>query len=525
MVKFKHSNEKNFEDIFDYIKKNINICLLNLFFIFLSYGTLIFYYKIGIDSERSSIMYDKIFDGAAWINQGRFGIVFLKNIFNTGIITVPVFNYILAFICLNITLLLINYILDRYNYNCKNRILTNLAFNIFFITSTQLSTWLTFTMYAFEMSIGYLTTVLAVFYISEYNIYGSDCKKNLWKSIIFLLLATSIYQSFVTLYVSIILFILIIRINNDKLRDDFNLIYISGLSAFISIVLYMVINKILSGVFIAESEGYIGGFIGWKKADLINSFFSVARSIGGILSGSSLYGGQIIGLIYIIAIIILIYLFLKYRDFKKIIYILILLIAPFILSLVFLSAQPIRSFVALPFVCGAVVYLAMNEMKKLYKFKFLGIICVCIVGINISVYPAKLNYGDFIRYNQDVNLANKISEKINELNLGEYPEYPVVFIGYNSSNDENYVIKNEVIGSSIFEWDMGNIVRQNYFMKTLGYTYIFPSNEEVQLGYEISKNMEIFPNEGSVVFKDKVIVVKLSNPTEYSYIWNFVNKD
>ena len=47
-------------------------------------------------------------------------------------------------------------------------------------------------------------------------------------------------------------------------------------------------------------------------------------------------------------------------------------------------------------------------------------------------------------------------------------------------------------------------------MRTIGYPYITATDEETQRAKEIAQTMDVWPNNGSVIFKDGLIIVRLS---------------
>ena len=121
---------------------------------------------------------------------------------------------------------------------------------------------------------------------------------------------------------------------------------------------------------------------------------------------------------------------------------------------------------------------------------------------------------DYMKYQSEVALANKISDRIDSLNLDNIFNYPVVFVGSMHPMNTPSETREDVIGSSFFEWDTPTPYGSNYrilgFMKTIGYQFRNPTLEEIEKGKTLAKDMRCWPNTNSVQFKDGIILVKLS---------------
>lgn len=71
---------------------------------------------------------------------------------------------------------------------------------------------------------------------------------------------------------------------------------------------------------------------------------------------------------------------------------------------------------------------------------------------------AQLFYSDYNRYEEDVKIANQISYRIMDLDLGETPPYPVVYLGKHEQKKRANVIKQEVLGFSFLNGMEGTII-------------------------------------------------------------------
>jgi len=494
-----------FSKLIKYISKNKYIIYVTIFFTVLTHGVSLFYFKIGIDSEKAIVNYNP----RGWIEQGRFGIPLIKKIFSTETITVPAYNILLGLTMLVLFSILSIYIINKYTEIHSK--LANIVFLIIFITFSQIPTYMTFVMYSFEVSMAYFIVALSILFISKAILE----KHNVWDfvlGIILLIIAISIYQSFISLYVSFVCIICFVSSNKNK--DIISEIINVGkfiVVLVIAAITYFFINFILTGS-IMNGDGYLGNFIGWKNNAIPKVIIEIIHSIGGVITGKNLYGAEILKIYYIIMPLILITLLFKSKKIIKAIYLIGFAISPFLFNIVLGSAQPVRSLMALPFFVGMFSYILILIFKNrnIQKLAFIGLV---LIGMYQAQATSKLYFGDYMRYEQDIQLGNSIAEKVEKLDLGEIPQYPIVYVGQHSLQENNLIIHNEVIGYSFFEWDQGNITRINYFMNILGHNYLVPSNDEVKKAYSISKNMPQWPSSGSVKFEGNVIVVKLSEPT------------
>ena len=495
----------------DYCKSNKNLIFWIIPFALLSHGVSLFYYKIGIDSEQAIYNYDKSFNPDLWIGQGRFGIAVLKRIFGTGIVTVPIFNITISCIALVISIYLILYLLNRNNIFNDDKI-ANVIFSIMFITSTQLVMYLTFTMYSFGVSVGFLITTVSIIFATRYSL-DKHFIQDLIVSCVLMILGISIYQSFINFFILGVCLVLIINKTNCKsisLKCQINQIINYIMILAISVSSYSLINYILIGIF--GSSGYIESFIGWGKQDNFLILSNILNNSLSIICGHKLYGSYSIFISYIIILYMAVYYtFLKSKNI--LFYVFGYSISIFLLDFLLGGVTPLRALVALPLFVSGSFYLLFKSINK-KEIRITVFILIFLLAVNQAAYCTKLHISDFIRYNQDVNTAVQINETINtKYNIET--KYPIIFVG-SLKNDNKFVIKLETVGSSIFEHDDGNIFRIIPFMEILGYNYEHPSEDDIVKGYKISQTMKSWPSKDSVYSDGSVIVVKLSEPSQ---IW------
>ena len=179
----------------------------------------------------------------------------------------------------------------------------------------------------------------------------------------------------------------------------------------------------------------------------------------------------------------------------------------------------VRTQLLLPFVAGVGFQYLVNKASNIsFLFPKMSIIAIAFVGViclHQSMDSARLYYTQYVQYEEDVRVAEKISNQIEQLGLGENPVEPVVFVGWRVPQKNSMCYESndlELIGRSFFEVcfsTMHGSTVINHFMDTLGYSYIMPSQEQCDKDQNIAQTMENWPNDGSVIEKEGIIIVKL----------------
>ena len=115
---------------------------------------------------------------------------------------------------------------------------------------------------------------------------------------------------------------------------------------------------------------------------------------------------------------------------------LFLLASPFFMT-VLMGAEPNkRSQLLLPFVVGVGFQYLVNAITNIpiprLKSKYMFVVVSGVVGLlclHQSMDSARLYYTQYVQYEEDVRVAEKISTQIEQLNLEKSPVKPVVFVG------------------------------------------------------------------------------------------------
>ncbi|OME15059.1 hypothetical protein BSK47_22610 [Paenibacillus odorifer] len=521
---------------YSYIKVN-KVLYVFLFFVAIwAYGFPLTQFTLSLD-EENALFRDFGASVSIWSSQGRFGISILKLVFHNW-----QSNSITASL-LAVTGLVFTSII--WAYALSSCIITKdkstkldwpgLGLALVFLTFPAHSENVGFSIMSFELGIGWIMVSAASLIVAKWAIM----KKNISYMLIALLLlifAISIYQAFMPVFICAVILITIMHLINLQnssinvnLKDTVVVVLKYILVAFLSLVIYKIIDIIIS-LFIPKSD-YVDGFFLWGKANSVIVVETLIENFKKLILGDVIFGSNIILPSIILSVLIL--LFFIFRALKNnnttttawiIAALLVAFItSPFLMSIILGSPMPIRtSFVLALFVSSIWYLLYMLTKKRLIRN------LIILVFVTTTIYQSQsmsqLYYSDYNRYQDDIKIANQIGTRILELDLGETPSKPVVFLGSHAQLPRENIIKQEILGFSFFEWYGGDKDRIGNFMSSLGYKYKIPTDIEREKAIKLAELMPAWPYKGSVALVDDLIIVNLSdNPEKYGL--NLINDE
>jgi len=176
------------------------------------------------------------------------------------------------------------------------------------------------------------------------------------------------------------------------------------------------------------------------------------------------------------------------------------------------NRPPLRSLYALPLAFAFMLfYLIMSYKKRAASV----IACFALLA---AVYQAQITaqvfYSDQIRYNEDVRLAHELNNLITQVQ-SDNEKLPVALIGkYQAASVfKTNFLQGEVIGHSVFEWTnkpSDTTERGLAFMKSLGFNYDMPYNEQLDQAHKEALLMPAYPDPSCVKRMRDFIVVRIS---------------
>lgn len=514
------------ESLSEYIRKNhLNIGLYS-FFILFSYSPKLFHTVISIDTESIISVPDGLYH--AWISMGRFGIILLKKLFGTYW-----FNPYVASVMLVVMMLASGFVWMYLFSNLfpKNSGKYFWVFPTIFLTSPLMAEQSSFLLQAYEVTfcIGLIGLALILFYK---GLYESKIVYYIFTSLC-LIICFATYQSTVILFVSGAIATFLAFFEKDTEEKNIQTIktlrYWGTIGKLIlvftvSYFIFFFINKIILFVLDIPVQTYITEQVRWGKDPLLTCLHNVLSHVKDIILGKTIYYTPVLTVVLILHMLYTLYGWKMRRKGYYIYFLasLALYVCPFIMTILLGGVITERTEWTIPFVNAFLVMYLINKAGSYARAKGYSVLTIVIVtfafafGMQQSLVTVRLFYTEHVKYQEDVILAAKISDRIEKLDLGEAPEAPVIFIGARKTHATPFMYKENEInlsGRSMFSISFstlhGTFVMNN-FMKAIGYDYQSPSEEQIGKAEIISQNMGIWPDTDSVRYEEGVIVIRLS---------------
>lgn len=492
-----------------FFESNKFLTIIAIIFAVLSFGYAITLFTLGVSTETS--VFNESSGSSRWAAQSRFSIAVLKKIFATNEI-LPFRTSLLAVIMIVLTALVLCKIISEVN-NFKVKKYSNVIFAILFISMPISAHYMYYLTYNFEIGIGMFLCALAVYFFNKNILILKKENKSIifsFLGIICLVTAIGEYQSFIPFFMLVqATTILLYFYNNDvKIGEKIKIISKYIILLILSIILYYIISKIFL-IFIPV-EKYSEGFISWGKKDVSVIINDLKSYFLGIYLKRSIYGSLIILPTVIMGCILSIYFLIFKKKIIESILVIFLLLTPMILPVLLGTAMPYRTQQTIMLMVPIIWYLVYNNLNNKFLSK-LFIILAFLFAIRQTMYINQIFYSDYLRYQNDINLSRRISDKIYDLNIENIENYPVVYLGKKETTEIPNLIKQELIGYSIYEWDNGNYKRMQHFMTLTTAKFKLVEDESIlENAKQVALEMPSWPNKGSVDFRSNMIIVKLS---------------
>lgn len=495
-------------------------------FLCAAYGIKVSHISISHDTEAVISVSEALYE--SWYTMGRFGLIFLKKILGTY-----VFNpYTASFFM--IVMMMFNSMLWTYLFcwlgNAQRKMVSvSWIFPAFFFTSMIMAEQNGFLLQAYEVNAAILMVGFALICLFKSFL---ETRKLRWciPAVFCCVIAFSVYQTLVPLFTAgaalcfVVLYDRMVQEQKTQISVKFCFILIGKLIAvfLFSFLVYQIVNKIILSLLGMETTSYITEQIMWGQLPAKECIRNILGHVYHAVFGTGLFYNGVNLVIYIWAAGYIISRIRK-KEPCYILYVLAFLYcmaSPFFMTILMGNEPTVRTQLLLPFVMGFFLQyltgkISRSESKTMWYVKGIAIVAVGAVTMNQSLLTARLYYTQYMQYEEDVQLAGKITDRIEQLGLGEVPEEPVIFVGSRTPQKNPSCIESdqlELIGKSFFEVSFGTNhgtwVMHN-FLVTQGHPYVLPTSEQVQLADSVAEDMPSWPDKGCVIEKDGVIVVKL----------------
>lgn len=378
---------------------------------------------------------------------------------------------------------------------------------VMYIAIPQFAYQLDFANQSDTVAISFLASTVSAYVFREnhYRIFS-------YSSIICILLmvvSVSIYQSTAPMAITIVLIALASDIIKKRI---YSRQAVTGFLSFlllsiIAVIIYQIISFYVQHRTGNLSGSYLSQNIRWDKEPVYTTIINTWLSLSSYFSGTAFYGLNIYVVAGFCSIASLILILKRKLPYILLIAIPAIVLSPFIMNVAFGSNMPPRTLTSM----SAAFAGAAGVLFALIKSNYFKIALASITLLCGSATSSQLFYSDYISYNSDLMLANRILSSIysNIDDFSESKDGVYFFGGYSVQN--NWKRNADVFGQSFFSWDRGNNLRIRAFFSTNAIAHfnaVTPSAVR-EIKTKIDK-MPTWPAKGSIARVNGHVVIKLS---------------
>lgn len=459
------------KDFIEYCEKHVLLILLTFIIIFVCHGYILNNSNVGIDTE---IFLNNPQNNYNWLEIGRFGLIIEKYILNLGFFNM-FYAEALAIFLIFIFNLLCYY--TFYVFSGKDFKYLNLIIPLVGFTSPIWAEQFVFYIQIAEIAFAMIVTVLAVLLIFDWVIN----KKKLSGifGLVLLVLSIGTYQSFIPVYIGIVVFSLILLFENEEYKgklDNILIIILKLMGSFIvGFIIYELILKITNVDF-----SYLNGSNLWRisssKREVVKNIYYHIKDI--ILAKSYFYNlGLIVSLVLFIVIGII--KSIKNENNTKKVFKVIYFFAyaafaatPFLMTVYIGQGSVVRAEIYIPLLeAMAILFVLVNYYEKVSINALKAIILVPVIYLFFvqSYYLERLYYTDYLTREKDKEYIYELAHDLKEAGV---PDTATLFIyGHYNGMETNATLKGQVIGTSMFEFN--HVITPMYYYSGQTIVYLF----------------------------------------------------
>ncbi|MBR3834618.1 MAG: glucosyltransferase domain-containing protein [Lachnospiraceae bacterium] len=499
-------------DLCDFVSKNKTTLFVLGVVALVAFGGQMFNYTLSIDEENATINPDEY---VYVLSCGRFSLAFLLKLFQNS----PFINTIFAAFFMYGASVLMLMVLRLY-ISVDDKILPGvICGSLFMCMPYVIGQSLNFSTFGVWIALGYVLSFFAVLLFSYTEKKETNHKWIFFLySILLLTFTFGIYQSFLAVYVYMVVCLVYIFIKQLKSKEEIKRILffiVKTVMIFaIAFVTYEIINVICEKYIISSSAYLESTFVGWNKWEP-NSwvFYNVWENWSKLLNGTyfNLTAGEVVKY-SVLAFIIYSFVSIALASRSNRIYMLIftpfMVVMPFVIPLALGTFVMLgRSLEAFPIMLGIIWYLIFADLKELkVVYKMVGVFAVALVVVQLKHYN-EFVYADQLRYQLDIEMASEVMMEIEKIEGHEGKA--ICFVG-TYDFDNRYSLEHISGCESFFDFAGGDNNRILNFLNLSGYNVKHPSGEELQAAKNIAPTLPIWPHDGSVSDQGSYIIVNLS---------------
>jgi len=483
-----------------------------IFITMLTFGIKIVYLDYSIDTEVLMTRYASQLH--AWQSIGRFGLVGLKKLLlPSNYVNVYFLNF-LTYTLFVLSVLAICFLLYRI-IGPQIPQLALAAIPAVMIPSAINAEQFNFVLQSFEVALVLFIIVGAVYF--AWLSFHEHILGGYFVALFGVVLGFGTYQSLVPFFIALTLMIMVLELTINQTGYTIKN-YIKFGGYFISLLLLglisnLLINKVIDVIFHIQATSYLTQLINWGKLPVQQ----VLRTIVGGMLHTFFPRDNYHSYMLFIEMIALLVLFIFKRQKNKLLLALttlVLVLSPFLL-LIMLGNQPVirAEMPTYPFVSAFLFFYLLWQVKKQMWLYSAGLLLMFSYSFFASSATANLLFSEHMKYEQDVQLANRVQQQIDNLHLDHSNEYALYFLGQSPAKGPA-IRPVQVLGRSYFEWDSiteaGVSSRASGFMQTLGYIYRPLDEKEIKLARQYANKLTVFPTKNAIKVVGKVIIIRLS---------------
>ena len=481
--------------------------LSGLIFIAISgYGFFVTNFTLSIDEE----LFWMIKDGAPWVGYGRFGNYFLDKYLTIDSSVVPYFTdfFAVAILLLSAVIFLYSWAREQNDIKVKTTHFV-IAGGLFLTFPFVNADFMAFSIYNLWLSLGYVFTAVSVILTRSHH--RKIISINSLIVVLFLSAAISIYHSFISVYLVILAILELRKVLDKESRPFFSqwlppIFFLTAATCFYFVMNFFAQRTITAGY------GYIGMLVGWnEETNPLITLRGTLDSIVDIYLGKYGTSGRILTILTALFLARIVVASLGSSSLIGALRIYLssalLIFAPFSVVLLLGNMLPARSLVGLPLFLSGSWLIITTKIEKSHFQNFFATIGFTLIIFQLQ-YLNMVFYGDYLRYQNDLNLGRSIVAQI-EAEGFDYKVFPIVFIGERDIDATKLISTINSGGKSFFD-DSSQSYRMTYFLRTIGYPILLPTPDEIQ---QANSNPPIntWPKKGSLIFDGSVIKIKLGH--------------
>ena len=508
------------------VRRNAPVFVIAAVVLVLTQGRLLLYGGFGIDTDV--MLYDVELEYRAWNSIGRYALVWLSRLMNFGGPFSVLRTGIVTLVFVWIAVLLWSALFADVRGALSKA--ETLVFSLLFVTSPLWTEQFYFKLQAQEVALALCFSALSVWLAYRFCTGGAVYLA--WPAAVLLILSTGVYQTFAALFLTGLCAALFLSLSEQR-EINLGLFFRRGIPLFVcSMVVHFLLTRVFGGGSLhAASEVF------WLSRPASENLTDILRAYYYVYAARTIDFTPAIALTAVLATVFVLSEYRKRKEKRRavpVIWFLLLFAAPFSLHIILGGSLPARARYPVVLLYAFLGFLLLRfagrnpeasgteasegfaqEMRGLWKNPvWIGCAALLLFGVVHSAYATlQLCDTDRTRFEEDLRFAESIWRETAPFRQEE-TELPLVYYGtHTASTEELY----EVIGKSVFAWgheeDDGwyNAGWIRAFFHDLGMEYPVAEEEKMQAAAPNAAAMPSFPLKGSMVLRDGILFVKLSD--------------